>query len=531
MYLDFYNLHEEPFRITPDPDFFFLSRSHREAFASVVYGVNERKGFVMLTGEVGTGKTTVLRAYLKQAEGSGIRPIYLFDPDISFGALLRMMLRELGALHSSTTSTSLLEQLQTVLIGEFRENRNVVLLIDEAQNMSIDTLEKLRMLSNLETEKEKLLQIVLVGQPELERKLETHAVRQLKQRIAVRATIQPLSKKESAEYIRHRLKQAGARGRVFSAGALRALVRQAKGIPRSVNILCDNALIAGYGSQRRPVSTKIVANVIAELEGRRPKRYLRRASAAAMVALLVGFIVSLGVAAGWDVAIKADLLAAGARMLGATPVSASQAPGLQTTPPAPSLIVEAPAALPERPPVAREPREEQTPPLIAPLKLAGLDLIPDVREVTEPAVEVSAPLIDTDQPVEPDAVAEFEETEHFVEVAAPETDARPPVEVDAIVELEPMGQESAESEDPPSGHVVRVAQAGDCLTQLVEEVYGFCDARLLERVKMQNPAISDVNLIFAGSVIAFPVDEMTTADLDVPEHGTADNPAREISEL
>jgi len=288
MYLGFYGLDREPFHITPDPQFLFLSPSHKEAFASMVYGVESRKGFVEVTGEVGTGKTTILRAYLEQLDAAKVRSLYLFNPDLSFDELLQYLLHEMGIEDPKGPASVMLQALHMALIEEYRLNRNVVLIIDEAQNMPLDTLEKLRMLSNLETTRDKLIQIVLVGQPELEKKLNMHELRQLKQRIAVRVAIRPLSDTESHAYIQHRLTQAGCKfGDVFAAAALKAIVKRAQGIPRTINILCDNALIAGFGAQQMPVTLPVVKEVVADLNVRAERPYLKWGVAALAAALIV----------------------------------------------------------------------------------------------------------------------------------------------------------------------------------------------------------------------------------------------------
>ncbi|HPO13491.1 MAG TPA: AAA family ATPase [Candidatus Hydrogenedentes bacterium] len=287
MYLGFYGLAKEPFHITPDPDFLFLSPSHKEAFGALIYGIEQRKGFVALTGEVGTGKTTILRAYLKRIEKSSIRPIYLFNPDLTFEQLLASVLKAMGIEpKQKQTVPSMLERLHWALIHEYRQVRNVALIIDEAQNMPVETLEKLRMLSNLETTSDKLIQIVLVGQPELEKKLRDYSLRQLNQRIAVRAKVKALTRRESEEYVQHRLTLAGcARPDVFSRSALRLIIRRAKGNPRVLNIVCDNALANGFGHQAEIIGPKIVKEVMAELKPSRG-RVPRWAWAAGIAAVL-----------------------------------------------------------------------------------------------------------------------------------------------------------------------------------------------------------------------------------------------------
>ncbi|MFM1919903.1 MAG: hypothetical protein RLZZ303_1537 [Candidatus Hydrogenedentota bacterium] len=298
MYLDFFGLEREPFHITPDPDFLFPSPSHKEAFATVMYGVQQQKGFVVVTGEVGTGKTTVLRAYLQKLKDTDIQPIYVFDPHLEFEELLEAILAELGApSDAGHTQFSRLQWLRHYLIDAYSNGRSVVLIIDEAQNMPVETMEKLRVLTNLETTKDKLLQVLLVGQPELEEKLGLHQLRQLNQRVAVRATLRPLGDEESTDYIKHRVRQAGGVPEtIFTPASLKAIVRHAKGNPRVLNITCDNVLAAALGAQQSPITPALVREVLRDLSPKHARSYdIRRMAplAAAAAAILV-----VGIGAG-----------------------------------------------------------------------------------------------------------------------------------------------------------------------------------------------------------------------------------------
>ena len=269
MYLDFYHLNREPFRITPDPEFLYLSPSHKEALATIAYGVEQRKGIIVVTGEVGTGKTTILRSYLDKADPERLKSAYVFNPNVSFPVLLQTIFRELGIPPGSSEASGMVDRFHLYLIEEYKKDNSVVLFIDEAQNMPVETLENLRMLSNLETPADKLLQIVLCGQPELEQLLGRNELRQLKNRIAVRATISPLSRKESLAYFHHRMSKSSKEGSdIFTRVALERIVRKAKGNPRSINILCDNALITGYGSGEKKVSFRTAGEIIADMGGK-----------------------------------------------------------------------------------------------------------------------------------------------------------------------------------------------------------------------------------------------------------------------
>jgi general secretion pathway protein A len=273
MYLDFYLLKKEPFHVTPDPEFLFLSPSHKAALRALVYGVEERQGFVALLGEVGLGKTTILRSYLEQVDQSQLKPIHLIHSKLSFRELLHTLCQECGLEGTTENIAETITRLHHVLIGEYQQGRNVTLLVDEAQHMPIETLEQLLLLSNLETSTQKLLQIVLVGQPEFEAKLNAQALRQLKQRLVIRATIVPLTAEESRDYILYRLAKVRlADNPIFTRGALQAIITQAQGIPRVLNILCTNALIQGFVNGQPRISVKIAQEVIAEYTGKKPRQ-------------------------------------------------------------------------------------------------------------------------------------------------------------------------------------------------------------------------------------------------------------------
>src|SRR5208337_1246118 len=293
MYLDFYKLKKNPFHITPDPEFLFLSSSHKEASAALIYGIEERKGFIAITGEIGVGKTTILRSYLESADPEKLKVVYIFNAMLSFESLLKQIFNELGLVAAQGDDVpELVNRLHRFLIEEYKHDRNVALIIDEAQNMPIETLENLRMLSNLETSKDKLVQIVMVGQPEFERKLQLDELRQLKQRIAIRCLIKPLNRDESFAYIQHRLMKASYfHNQIFTKRALNDIVKEARGFPRLINILCDNALITGFGYQHNPVGGKIIKEVISDFRGPKPRKLFK----VLPVAAVFGGIILLGV--------------------------------------------------------------------------------------------------------------------------------------------------------------------------------------------------------------------------------------------
>jgi len=246
MYCPFFGLQEKPFSLTPDPRFLFLSLSHQEALGHLLYGIEERKGFITVTGEVGTGKTLLCRALLDRL-GRHVQTALIFNSFLLEIELLRSINEDFGIVQAGATRKELIDHLNQYLLAEFSAGRNAVLIIDEAQNLAPPLLEQIRMLSNLETERGKLLQIVLVGQPELRQQLARPELRQLNQRIALRYHLQPFNRQESEDYINHRLVVAGSHGSVkFSRRALSTIYRLSDGIPRQINLLCDRAMLSAY---------------------------------------------------------------------------------------------------------------------------------------------------------------------------------------------------------------------------------------------------------------------------------------------
>jgi general secretion pathway protein A len=292
MYLNFYNLKKKPFQMTPDPEFLFLSPSHREALASIIYGVEQRKGFITITGEVGVGKTSILRYYLEQVNTENLKTVYIINPNVSFGGLMKTIFQKMGFDIKAEDPSEMVNQIHLILIDRYKQGRNMALIIDEAQNMPIETLENLRMLSNLETSKEKLLQIVLVGQPEFEDMLNRNELRQLKQRVAIKTTILPLTKKECAEYIQHRLTKASLNGtNQFTPSAVKKIIAESKGIPRLINVLCDNALITGFGYQEKLVTARVAEEVIDDFKGKRTLSSFSHFEAGFFAVIIVLFLV------------------------------------------------------------------------------------------------------------------------------------------------------------------------------------------------------------------------------------------------
>jgi len=265
MYCQFYNLKERPFNVTSDPAFFFLSNKHKEALSYLLYGINQRKGIMVVTGEIGTGKTTLCRFFLNQL-GKNVKTAFILNPIFSDLQLLEAIVMDFGIPIKNRSRLALAWELNRFLLNESASGNNVVLIIDEAQNLKPQSLEQIRMLTNLETAKDKLLQIILVGQPELNQKLELYNLRQLKQRIMVKYHITPLEKEDIKNYVEHRLATAGAQGRIkFTDEAFQAISDFSSGIPRLINILCDRSLLAGFVAESSIIDTNIVNKCLEEL--------------------------------------------------------------------------------------------------------------------------------------------------------------------------------------------------------------------------------------------------------------------------
>lgn len=267
MYRKFYGLVRNPFEISPDPYFFYPTPRHNEALANLNYGVQRRKGVVVVTGEVGTGKTLLVRCLLDSLNRNQIAFAYVFNPRLSVPDFLRYVLTDLRLPMSGRTKSEMLAYLNSYLIARFRRGTTAVLVVDEAQLLSWELLEEVRLLTNLETSQQKLLQIVLVGQPELDRRLDSPHLRQLKQRVGLRCSLEPLSSDELKGYILRRLELAGANSHgasIFGEDAIAAVHKYSRGIPRLINTLCENALVSGYAKQAKQITQEIVQEVAAD---------------------------------------------------------------------------------------------------------------------------------------------------------------------------------------------------------------------------------------------------------------------------
>jgi general secretion pathway protein A len=469
MYLDFYHFRAEPFHITSDPEFLYLSPSHKEALGAIVYGIGQRKGFVAISGEVGVGKTTILRAYL---EGADLFPrqgeqkiIYIFNANISFRGLLHTICKELDRVPPPAGKVyELVNFLQLVLIEEYRQGSTVVLVIDEAQNMPLETLENLRMLSNLETSREKLIQIVLVGQPEFEAMLNRHQLRQLSQRIAIRARIKTLTRKESIEYLYHRLsKVTDAPSKAFSPSAIRLIARKGRGAPRILNILSDNALIAGFGYQKKPVTPGIVREAIADYQGRKPFKRMRWAMVPVALGALLIFLALTPAGKNLFLHPESLLRFFSSRVETIAGVSASKsASGTRFIVPSPV------GALNQAPPV--DPVPESKPVLYG--KAVPMTPAP------EKAISERSP--------------------------QPGSQSRIDLSLTSKPIADPIPLNPADAPSNGKQPIRRMIQKGDTLNHISLAVYGNYDPDTLKWIVAWNPRIQNINVLEEGDLLILP---------------------------
>jgi general secretion pathway protein A len=345
MYTSFFGLIEKPFAITPDPRYLYLSERHAEALAHLLYGINEAGGFIQLTGEVGTGKTTIVRTLLSRVPQHADVAVIL-NPRVTATEFLLTICEELGLGLDEADRTSakqMVDALNRRLLAAHGNGRRVIVIVDEAQNLSADVLEQVRLLTNLETSTHKLLQIILIGQPELRELLDRSDLRQLAQRITGRYHLSPLSKHETREYVRHRLRVAGAAGEIFTPAALAEVYRLSAGIPRVVNVCCDRALLGAYTLERREVTPALVRRAASEVYGRRFAPLWLGWVAAAITLAGVAVIVYAGITVwqnpprGVRSASKTPLLNAPAAARAAQPQGVT-APAVVTAPAPPPAV-------------------------------------------------------------------------------------------------------------------------------------------------------------------------------------------------
>jgi len=267
MYKEFYGLRANPFNVNPDPRYLFLTRHTEEALACLTYGIQSRKGFVLLTGEVGTGKTTLINKLLEWLRLQQVATAFIFNSRLNVPQFLDYMMADFGIPCDSRAKSQILLRLYNWLLDRYRAGETAVLIVDEAQNLSDEVLEEIRMLTNLETFTEKLLQIVLVGQPELEQKLKQPQLRQLKQRLTLRAKTHPLTLEETKAYIQQRLRIAGSNGnQIFEPESMISIHRYSSGIPRVINLVCEHCLVSAFVDQQKVIGPSVVDNVARDFD-------------------------------------------------------------------------------------------------------------------------------------------------------------------------------------------------------------------------------------------------------------------------
>lgn len=485
MYMDFYRLKKAPFALTPDPEFLFLSPSHQQAFGAILYGILERKGLVVVTGEVGLGKTTLLRSALEQVDTQQLKIVATLQANISFAALVELLARELQVSCPSDDLNEAILHLNKALTDSNSSGAAVVLIIDEAQDLPVDTLRQLRLFLNLETNTAKLLQVVLVGQPELTLKLASPQLRALRQCVAIQETLSPMTAEESVAYIEHRLaKVALDQEPIFTPGALRRIVAHAQGVPRLLNILCDNVLVAGYADQERPISAALTREVIIGLAGtsKRETSVLQRKPATLVGGLIGALVILLGGAWYWRLGHFPTWQDLSQQFAFAFDSTAAKPQHLNTQSPPPSS------------PTPSEKRTEQQ----QTMSTASESMSPDLSLSESPKSSMPALLKQASgEPiVAPQALP-----------GAGEVGRRTLPEADSTEEKEQVGKRqpnTVEAVSPQVFPVTRIVQQGDSLSKIVANVYGRSSNERVQWVKAHNPGIQDENNIEVGQVITFP---------------------------
>jgi general secretion pathway protein A len=476
-YGEFYGFRTAPFHVTPDAALLFPTATHQAALGAIEYGIKAGKGFVVVTGEVGVGKTTVLRSCLDRMDSARTRLIYLYNPDLTTVELYNTLLDELEPeLRASIKPCDTLRALLRALLETHQAGTEVILAVDEAQNMPNQTLESLRILSNLETTQTKLLQIILVGQPELDAKLRNHSLRQLRQRIAVRARIRPLTFRQSCQYIQHRAASAGrsASRPLFTRPALRYLARAARGIPRTINICCDNALINGYGNAAQRIGLRIVREVCGSLGYRAPV-WRVPTIIAALVLLCCG------------------VLLAGAWLPGLPGTSLAR---LATLVQRQELRIVAPvAAAANAVTTAINNASEPTP-------AASPSAVPAPADSTAPNMaSASAGQV----PAPADGASLNMASAAADGVSAP-ADTRTAVAAHAASH-DAAGPTSAAGAAPTGGTTHRrhwLVSRGDSVYKACLRTYGYCDETMLQAVLADNPQLPPSAVVYPGDVLVLP---------------------------
>jgi general secretion pathway protein A len=483
MYLDFYQLKQAPFPSTPEPAYLFLSPSHQQALATITSGVTERHGFVLITGIGGVGKTTILRAYLAREHPTQLTLLVIANAQVTFPELLTTLCQACGLEATGLDHFAMQTQFQQFLLAEYRQGRNMAILIDDAHRMPLATLDQLWLLANLDIAAAKVVQIILFGQPELEQRLHRYALRHIAQRIAVRATIAPLTKAESYAYIRESLAHAALPGRpIFTRGALTCLVRAARGVPRLLAHLCTQALVTGCSLRQRPITARLARAVVRAECPRVPSapRWSLGLAVAAGILLVTGSL--------WFT-LRGPL---------------HQATGPESTQPL------APAGTPA-------PQHAQEPLTVSPSLQPSLDstAIPprgtSELPIPPPSGEPVAvpPSLPTGE-VHQEAASSSSTGETTTPSAATPVGEPQPAPVAGTTETQaslPQGEETTSVRLPRTV----IFKRGDSLWKLALKTYGFVDTRLLQLIREQNPHLKNLDIIPIDTKLVLPVLEQQRA--------------------
>lgn len=527
MYTEFYQMTERPFNVTPDPKFLYLNARYREAIASLNYGISQRKGFITLIGEAGTGKTTLLKRLLEDLDPK-TKTVFIFNTNVTFEEILEYIFAEFDLAVHNGKKLYMLQRLNTFLLEELRNGGNVALLIDEAQDLEFSVLEDLRLLSNLETAKEKILQIVLSGQPELGQKLSNPILRQLRQRISINCRLLPLSREEITEYLQFRLQAAGCPDlKLFSREAEDRIYHFSRGVPRLVNVVCDNALVIGYALGKKRIGADIIDEAAADLlpvELTEAETYEAAPTAVAAPSagvrpggdawrqrLAVGGLVGAAIGIGMFSVLRGGG-EDGRGDAPAPPVAARDAgdavaPGAAA---APAPAVAAPAALPPTPVLeVRDPREDlqvaalpPPAPAVPAVAAAAADPLaeprPTAAAVVEPEPEPEAPVAVAAVAPEP-----VRAPEPPPRAAEPAPEPPPPRRAAPAPVAEPEPPRGAPRLDGVPFARITV-RAGDSISAIAQRRYGQATATILDLLKLANPQLRDVDVIATGQTLRLP---------------------------
>ncbi|RZB33527.1 MAG: general secretion pathway protein A [Desulfobacteraceae bacterium Eth-SRB2] len=517
MYCNHYKFSEKPFDVTPDPRFLYLTPDHQETLASLIYGIRERRGFITIIGEVGTGKTTLLNAAMDRLDHT-TKVAFIFNTDVTFEQMLNMALYEWGLVNSqeSLSKVIAIRRLNDFAIDQLAGGGNVVLIVDEAQNLDNTVMENLRLLSNLETRRHKLVQIVLSGQPELETQLDRNELRQLAQRINLRRSVYPLNENHTYKYLAHRLKIAKHLGSSpFTLKARKMIWEYSGGIPRKINMLCDNAFLIGYGLKQKKITADMVQEAARDLKWSRfsdtqassnmppaettgftvvETRPFPRKLALVACTFLVGCLIFAG---GFFLSHSkfwfTRLTGFTGSIKGADPQTVQPDPKKSQTQLPISDAVEQAHIVPDimsksgpEQAVAPEPPAEEMI-TAAPPKTIQPD--PDPQHSQGVSSQVPVPPVQFDQSITQELPAK---TAHS-EVHAQDPDKTDPVKSDRIVSVKKQKKTR-----------LIVVKEGDTLNRIIVQKYGTYDDVILNKVQRQNPKIIDPDLILAGQVIKLP---------------------------